>query len=261
VSVEAEHEWEEVKSLSRETKAFVPPRDIASVWVVPVVGKVTGTLVVSNGTATFTATNFSEVRSGVSKDALTPAFDVITKVRPMTASELADHCHIGVPAGLTLPPGKAPAALVAGVGVARVKLGQTQTEVSRELGKPLARRFPLNPCRALDSRCYAARGTGGTWSYPQLSVVFGPDLRVSALIYGGPQRGRLHVGVGSTLAAVRAAFPGAGCSKHTRRIDCAQARVKGRWTIKTVFRLTKGRGSQFKCRQVLIYVVDNRRGV
>jgi hypothetical protein len=94
LSVEAEHEWEEVRSYSRESKVFIPPRDIASIWVIPVVGTVTGTLVVSNGSATFTVKNFSEQRSGVAKDPLTPAFDVITKLRPMTVTELESRCHI-----------------------------------------------------------------------------------------------------------------------------------------------------------------------
>ena len=257
ISVEAEHEWEETKEFTRENKLFIPVGDIASLWEVPVVGKVTGTLVVSNGSATFTATNFSEERSPVSRDPLTPAFNAITKARPMTPAERLDHCHEDVRRALGAPSGKAPAKLVPGVGVARGKLGQTQADVARLLGQPRARRFLMDPCRGLDPRCYAASETGGTWSYRQLSVVFGPDLRVSALIYSGPQHGRQHVGVGSTLAAVRTAFPRVGCSKQAGRIDCAQTRVNGSWAVKTVFRLTKGRGDRFKCTQVLIYVVHD----
>ena len=72
---------------TRSSTADVPPHDIASVFVVPVVGKVPGTLVVSNSTATYTITNFGEQRSGVStstlagvdppQDTLTPAFNVL----------------------------------------------------------------------------------------------------------------------------------------------------------------------------------------
>ena len=74
VKVEAEHEWQEVKTLTRSAKVVIPSNDIASIWVAPAAGKVTGTLVVSNGSATLTATNFTETRSGVTKGDLTPAF-------------------------------------------------------------------------------------------------------------------------------------------------------------------------------------------
>ncbi len=262
ISVEAEHEWEETKTLDRETKVFIPPREIASVWVVPVVGKVTGTLVVSNGSATFTATNFSEERSGVTKDPLTPAYDVITKVRPMTAGELADHCHIGARIGVGASSSEPPNRLTPGQGVARVALGQTQAQVAAELGRPLAKHFRVDPCRELQRGCYAEDATGGTWAYRRLSVVFGPDLRVSGLIYSGPQRSQKHIGVGSTLAAVRRAMPRIACSKPTpRRIDCALTSVNGPWAVKTVFQMSRRRsGGRFKTGQVLIYVIHHRRG-
>ena len=65
---------------------------IGHLWAIPTVGKVVGTLVVSDGSATFTANNFTTVRSGVTRDNLTPAYDAVTKVRPMTAAELQIHC-------------------------------------------------------------------------------------------------------------------------------------------------------------------------
>ena len=37
----------------------IPAGDIGYLWVIPTVGKVVGTLVVSNGSATFTANNFT----------------------------------------------------------------------------------------------------------------------------------------------------------------------------------------------------------
>ena len=78
VKLEAEHEWQQVKSYTRETKVYIPDNNAAHVWVAPVVGKVTGTLTLATGPATFTVTNFSETRDGVAKDDLTPAIDVIT---------------------------------------------------------------------------------------------------------------------------------------------------------------------------------------
>jgi hypothetical protein len=70
---------QKTNAYTRQYYVYIPSNDIASVWVAPMVGKVTGTLVVSNGSATFTATNFTQVRSGVSKDALTPAFNAIPR--------------------------------------------------------------------------------------------------------------------------------------------------------------------------------------
>jgi hypothetical protein len=160
---------------------YIPSNNIASIWVAPVVGKVRGTLAVSNGSATFTATNFSEARSGVAKDPLTPAFNVITQIRPMTASEYKANCvnpssgnlGNGAPMGKSLP---SPA-------LARVKRGQTRAEVLRELGQPLVERFTTKSCRLRDVRCNAIGGRGGTWVYRDVSVVFGANHRVSALIY------------------------------------------------------------------------------
>ena len=182
VKIEAEHEWQEVKTYTRSSKVYIPSNNIASIWMAPVVGKVTGTLIVSNGSATFTATNFSEERSGVSKDDLTPAFNVITNIRPMTAGELQSNCGTSSPAaarrGSQLPQRV----------IARVKLGQTQAKVLQELGQPVLQRFTTKACRVRDPRCLA--GPGGTWLYRGLSVAFGAKRHVIALIYtsGGRRR-------------------------------------------------------------------------
>jgi hypothetical protein len=261
VSVEASHQWTETASITRQSSVDIPPNDIAHLWVVPVVGKVTGTLVVSNGSATFTATNFSETRSGVAKDALTPAYDVITKVRPMTAAELQQHCPSALSSTLRgAGRGKPPVKLVPGRGVARVSLGQTQAQVARELGRPLRKSFLVNPCQGLDRRCYAVAGTGGRWSYRKLSVVFGPDLRVSALIYRGAQRSARGAGVGSSPPVVRGGYPGASCSRSPRRMNCTLTRAAnaGR-KVETVFSFSKRSGGLYKCDQVLIYVIDGGR--
>lgn len=100
--VEAEHEWTDTQEFSKTTRVYIPSDYIASVWVAPVVAKVTGTLLVTNGLSEtnpdhvrYTITNFSETRSGVSHDDKTPAFDVITTSRPMTEQEYHDQCVAG----------------------------------------------------------------------------------------------------------------------------------------------------------------------
>lgn len=88
----AEHEWSDRKEFEKTTKVFLPDNYIAGVWAAPVQGKVIGTLVVSSGSASFTITNFQQLRSGVSRDLKTPAFNVITTERPMTAAEYQAQC-------------------------------------------------------------------------------------------------------------------------------------------------------------------------
>ena len=63
-----------------------------TIWTAPVIGTVKGTLVVTTGPATFTVTNFCETRSGVTRDNLTPAYDDIMLVQPMSAADLAQFC-------------------------------------------------------------------------------------------------------------------------------------------------------------------------
>ncbi len=88
----AEHEWSDRKEFEKTTIVYVPSNYIAAVWLVPVVGKVTGTLVASNALASYTITNFGQVQSGASRDLMTPAFNVITTSRPMTATEYQNRC-------------------------------------------------------------------------------------------------------------------------------------------------------------------------
>jgi hypothetical protein len=255
--VEASHQWTETQAISRQTTLDIPPDSIAFLWVTPVVGKVTGTLVVSNGSSTFTADNFSETHSGVTKDALTPAFDTITRVRAMTAAEHQSYCaNVGSRRSLGGAQTKPPAKLVPGRGVAGVSLGQTQAQVARELGPPVSRRFLVDPCQGLGRHCYAAAGTGGRWSYRRLSVVFGPDLRVSALIYRGARRSATGAGVGASLPVVRGGYPAALCSSHDHRTNCTLTRAEGGRTVKTVFGFREATGGLLKCDRVLVYVVS-----
>jgi hypothetical protein len=268
VSVEAEHEWEEVQTYTRKTKVFIPSNSWGFAWWAPTVGRVTGTLVAKIGSAMYTATNFTEVRSGVTgvTDPLkqpTPAFNVVTKTRPMTAAELAKFCGVGSSARSALvrrqmQKGRPPARLVIGGSVAGVALGETQEAVVARLGWPAEQRFALRPCKGMPG-CTAVRGLGGTWNYNKrrLSVVFGPDRRVVALIHSGNQRTKDGVGRDSTLAHLRGRFPGISCAKLANRVDCTVKRVSGQQTIRTVFRLAdrlRGPGTRWKTTKVLIYV-------
>jgi hypothetical protein len=272
VSVEAEHEWEEVKTYTREAKVYIPSNSWGFIWVAPTVGRVTGTLVATIGSATFTANNFTEVRNGVTgvTDPLkqpTPAFNIVTKTRPMTAAEKAKFCGTSsasrLRAALQALKTKPPARLVPGRSVAHVALGDTQEAVLRRLGWPATKRFPLNPCAGMPG-CTAVRGLGGTWNYKKrkLSVVFGPDRRVAAIIHSGNQRTNDGVGKDSTIAHLRGKFPRIYCAKFTRRIDCTVKHVSGQRTTKTVFRLgdrLQGPGTRWKTNKVLIYVDGSGR--
>jgi hypothetical protein len=261
VSVEAEHEWEEVKTYTRDAKVYVPANSWGFLWAAPTVGRVTGTIVAKIGAATYTATNFTEERSGVTgtTDPLrqpTPAFNVVTVTRPMTTDELETYCGAsGSTSQLKARRAAPPAKLLVGRSVDRVALGETQEAVVARLGWPTERRFPLKPCHGMPG-CTAVRGIHGTWKYKKrkLSVVFGPDRRATALIHSGNRRTVHGVGKGSTLAAVRGWFPEIACRKFSNRIDCAIKQVSEGQTVKTVFRFSERNGRRWKTNKVLIYV-------
>ncbi len=263
VSVEAQHQWSQTKSETRTSSMDIAAGEIGYLWVIPTVGKVVGTLVVSNGSATFTANNFTQVRSGVSRDNLTPAFDVVTKVRPMTSAELQNHC--GGSIGSTLrgaSGGKPPVKLVPGRGVAGVSLGQTQKQVERELGRATRQQFLVHPCQGLERGCDAVLGTGGRWTYRKrkLTVVFGHDTRVSGLIYRGAQRSARGAGVGASEPVVRGSHPRVSCSRPARgRKDCTLIGTNGGHTVKTVFGFRRMSGGLYKCDRVRIHVLDGAR--
>jgi hypothetical protein len=267
VSVEASHQWSETKSETRMSSMDIPAGDIGYLWVIPTVGKVVGTLVVSNGSATFTANNFTQVRSGVSRNSLTPAFDVVTKVRPMTPAELQNHCggSIGSTLGAASGGKKPPVTLVPGRGVAGVSLGQTQRQVERELGPATRQQFLVDPCQGLERGCDAVLGTGGRWTYPKrkLTVVFGHDTRVSGLIYRGAQRTGRGAGVGASEPVVRGSHPQVTCSLPARgRKNCTLIGTNAGRTVKTVFGFRRMSGGLYKCDRVLIYVLAGaRKGV
>jgi hypothetical protein len=274
VSVEAEHEWVDVQTYQRSTRLYVPANSRGLIWVAPTVAQVTGTLTATIGSATFTAINFTETRSGVTgppTDPLhepIPAFNVVTKTRPMTADERTSICHQSGAARLLsrlqAPQTKAPARLVPGRSVAHVALGDTDTTVLRRLGWPAARRFPLHPCQGMKG-CTAVRGRHGTFNYKKrnLTVVFGPDRRVAALVYRGNLTTRAGVGKDDTMARLRGAFPRISCVRFAERIDCTVKHVSGQQTVRTVFRLTdrdRGSATRWKTDKTLIYVDGGGRG-
>ena len=90
-----EHEWSDTKTFEKTTRIDVPQDWVAGVWSAPVVGKVSGTLVVTTKLATYTITNFEETASGVSKDLTTPAFDIMTSSHEMTAKQYQTLCAGG----------------------------------------------------------------------------------------------------------------------------------------------------------------------
>ncbi len=272
VSVEGEHEWEDIATYNRSSQIYLPANTRGFIWVSPTVGRITGTLVATIGSATFTANNFTEVRSGVTGVATdpriqpVPAFNVVTKVRPMTAAEKSSIC--GTPsaaarlAARRALKSKPPARLVPGRSVAHVALGDTDQTVLRRLGWPTERSFPLNPCQGMEG-CIAVRGLHGTFNYKKrkLSVVFGPDRRVAALIYSGNLSTKTGVGKGDTMARLRAEFPRISCAKFAKRIDCAVERASRQGTVMTVFRLTdhlRGAGTSWETDQVLMYVKSGK---
>ena len=273
VSVEAEHEWESADTFSRTAQVYIPSNSWGFIWVAPTVGRITGTLHATVGPATYTANKFTEEHAGVSGDTdprtqPIPAYNVVTKTRPMTAAELKQFCGVGASSrrrALEALKAKSPPwRLVPGRSVAQVALGETQEAVLARLGWPAEKRFALNPCAGMPG-CTAVRGLGGTWNYKKrkLSVVFGPDRRVAMLIYSGNRTTRDGVGRDSTVAHLRGKFPRISCAKFARRIDCTVTRASGQQTTRTVFRLADrlpGHGTIWKTSKVYIYVNGRGRG-
>jgi hypothetical protein len=271
ISLDAETQWEDTGTFARASKIYLPANSVGFIWVSPTVGTVTGTLVATIGSATYTATNFSEVRSGVSapSDPINDpgsAYTVVTKTRPMTPSEMSADCGTqgtgsgvqGTASPRAESPGSKhmpPARLVADRSVAHVALGDAQTTVLRRLGWPTVRSYPLKPCKGMPG-CAAVQGLQGNFYYKKLklTVVFGPNRRVTGLVYRGGLSTSQGVGQDDTMAQLRAAFPRIDCARFASGIDCSVPRASGPVTVFRLGDRLAGPGTDWAVDQVLIYI-------
>ena len=95
--VGVESEWTDQTETTKTVRIYLPPDYLGGVWTAPIVGSVTGTLVVSEDQAKWTVVNFSATKPGVSPNLKQPPFEVMTTIRPLTLdewkTEKAENCN------------------------------------------------------------------------------------------------------------------------------------------------------------------------
>jgi hypothetical protein len=239
LTVEASHQWSETKVNNMSEEVDIPTNEYAYIYSAPTVAKTIGTLKLTittpGGVATFTILNFGATRSGIARDATTPAFDAITTTVPFTPAQYAQCVSGGLgakapapkPKPKRRPKPKAPAptptdahSLFPGTGVGGVKLGATPAQVTQALGSPEFTQRGSNDCSMLDPRCPTGGKTARVWSYPQLEVLFNGRHRVGALLDTGTETSAKGVGVGITRARLQAAYPKVACQQYPVAFDC-----------------------------------------
>ncbi|MFN8124242.1 MAG: hypothetical protein U0237_17670 [Thermoleophilia bacterium] len=146
-----------------------------------------------------------------------------TRRRPATAAAIA----LGV-AALAIP-ATAQAKIVPGKSVAGVPLGATAKQVKDRLGAP------ERGSTALNYRYVRSRGFG-------LYLIAGKVFEIR--VVKRPQATSKGIRIGSTLDAVRAAYPSANCTPAVVGRDAFDCSLRGRFAgrgTETVFSTVSGR--------------------
>jgi outer membrane protein assembly factor BamE (lipoprotein component of BamABCDE complex) len=122
-------------------------------------------------------------------------------------------------------PGVAEGKIVIGQSIGGVKLGETQPQVQATLGQP--------------SGVNTAGNQGSAWFYStkEINVGFSPGLTVDSLVSFSPkQKTDKGIGAGSSLQAMRKAYPQAKCKSTTVQFGpgSEQCTIKTRYQGKPV---------------------------